>query len=148
MSKPVLLDAFSCAGLGADGYAWAGWEVVCLDNNAKALKHNPYTTIHGDAVKYLNDKGFLKEFDGIHTSPPCQGYSATRELAIAQGKGKGRGVNLVPLVRVMLEKWGGPWVIENVERSPLKKWEGVIRLCGSSWDCLYNATGCSLAMWR
>ena len=130
--SPVLLDAFSCAGLGADGYAQAGFEVVCVDNDQAALRHNPHETIVGDAIRLLNDRGFIGQFDAVHASPPCQGYSATRQLAIAQGKGKGRARNLVPVVRKLLERWGGPWVIENVERSPLREWDSVC-VCGSSF---------------
>lgn len=130
---PILLDAFSCAGLGADGYVAAGWDVVCLDSDPKALKHNPHETVEGDALRLLADKGFMSQFDAVHASPPCQGYSATRCLAKAQNKGTGRAINLIEPVADLLRAWGGPWIIENVERSPLKDWPGVVRLCGSSW---------------
>ncbi len=131
--KPRLLDAFSCSGLGADGYAAAGWDVTCLDLDKNALKHNPHDHIQGDALKYLADPGFLSEFDAVHASPPCQGYSATRNLANAQGKGQGRAINLIPEVVDLLEAWGGPYIIENVPRSPLSSFPGVVQLCGSSW---------------
>lgn len=130
---PSLLDAFSCAGLAGDGYAAAGFDVTALDIDHRALKHNPHTKIHGDALKYLADKDFLDQFDVVHASPPCQGYSATRNLADAQGKGTGRAINLIPEVTDLLNKWGGPYVIENVARSPLKSYPGVVTLCGSSW---------------
>lgn len=128
-----LLDAFSCAGLGADGYAAAGWDVTCLDIDPKPLKHNPHPSVQGNALEWLADKDFMSQFDAVHASPPCQGYSATRNLADAQGKGQGRAVNLIPEVTELLEAWGGPYIIENVERSPLKHSAGVVRLCGSSW---------------
>lgn len=130
---PVLLDAFSCAGLGADGYVAAGFAVVCLDNDHRALAHNPHHVVQGDALRLLADPGFIRQFDAVHASPPCQGYSATRCLADAQGKGSGRAVNLAPEVRDLLRRFEGPWVIENVERSPLRDWPGVVRLCGSSF---------------
>lgn len=133
---PRLLDAFCCAGLGANGYHWAGWEVTGVDNNKRALRHYPYESFHADALEVLSDLSFISGFDPIHASPPCQGYSATRELAVAQGKGQGRAVNLVPQTRELLDRAGEmglAWVIENVERSPLREWPGTITLCGSSW---------------
>lgn len=133
MGKPLLLDAFSCAGIGGDGYALAGFEVVGLDNDAKALKHNPYTTVHGDALELLADSGFVKLFDAIHASPPCQLHSATRELANAQGKGVGRAIDLLPQTFELLRRLDVPWVVENVERSPLRGMTGSVKVCGSAF---------------
>lgn len=130
--RPLMLDAFSCAGLGADGYAAAGFEVVCLDNDLNALKHNPHHVVHGDAMRLLNDPGFMDQFDAVHASPPCQLFSATRKLADAQGKGKGRAVDLLSPVIDLFDGLDTPWVIENVERSPLRRM-GAVRLCGSSF---------------
>lgn len=132
----TLLDGFSCAGLGADGYRRAGFQVVCLDQDPRALRHAAaagHETVLGDAMVLLADPGFMRQFDASHVSPPCQGYSATRRLADGQGKGQGRAVNLAEPVRDLLNAWGGPWVMENVERSPLRDWPGTITLCGSSW---------------
>lgn len=134
---PLLLDAFSCAGVGAMGYRDAGFEVVCLDTDQKALRWAAdagFKTVCGDAMALLNDAGFMRQFDAVHASPPCQGFSATRELAKAQGKGNGK--RTVDLLRPVIEDFRDldtPWVIENVERSPLRGMEGVTRLCGSSF---------------
>lgn len=129
----LLLDACSCAGLGADGYVAAGWSVVCLDNDERALKHNPHHVIFGDAMRLLTDPGFLRQFDAIHASFPCQGYTAARQLAIAQGKGHGpRTVDLLLPGLELLRAWGGPFIVENVERSPIKQMPHV-RLCGSQF---------------
>lgn len=130
--RPLLLDAFSCSGLGADGYVTAGFEVVCLDNDENALKHNPHHVVCGDAMRLLNDPGFMAQFDAIHASPPCQLFSATRRLAVAQGKGTGRAVDLLSPVIDLFDGLDLPYVIENVERSPLKRM-GAVRLCGSSF---------------
>jgi DNA (cytosine-5)-methyltransferase 1 len=133
-----LLDAFSCAAIGAGGYDDAGFdEIVCLDNDPKALrfaKDAGYETVCGDAMALLNDAGFMGQFDAIHASPPCQGFSATRELARAQGKGNSK--RTVDLLRPVIDLFDGldtPYVIENVERSPLRGMPGVVRLCGSSF---------------
>jgi DNA (cytosine-5)-methyltransferase 1 len=129
----ILLDVCSCAGVGADGYARAGWEVVCLDNDPKALKHNPHQTILGDAMRLLADRGFLRQFHAIHASFPCQGWSACRQLANAQGRGRGRAVDLLTPGLPLLRASGLPWVVENVNRSPVRHMPGAVRLCGSSW---------------
>lgn len=129
--KPLLLDAFSCAGLGADGFA-EHFEVVCVDNDPKALTHNPHHTVLGDAVQLLGDAGFMSQFKAVHASPPCQLFSATRRLADAQGKGQGRAVDLLSPVLDLFDGLETPWVVENVPRSPLKRM-GAVQLCGSSW---------------
>lgn len=134
--RPRLLDGFSCSGLAADGYRRAGFRVTCLDNDPRALRHAAaagHEVIEGDAMEYLADADFMSLFAAAHVSPPCQGYSATRRLADGQGKGQGRAVDLVGPVRDLLNIWGGAWVMENVERSPLRDWPGTVRLCGSSF---------------
>lgn len=133
MSAPRMLHTFSCSGIGSDGYARAGFDVTCVDIDHRALKHNPHPSIHADALEILRDKAFLDTFDVVHASPPCQLYSATRRLAEAQGKGKGRAVDLLGPTLELLRDWGGPWTMENVERSPLKHEGNVARICGSSF---------------
>src|SRR5262249_50289520 len=66
-----------------------------------------------------------KEFDVIHASPPCQGYSRLRHLPWLKDKPYPR--LLEPLLRA-LGDIGKPWVVENVETAPL---DGVV-LCGVS----------------
>ncbi len=133
VNKPLLLDVCSCAGIGADGYAAAGFEVVCLDNDKSALKHNPHHTVLGDALTLLADRGFMRPFAAVHASSPCQGFSATRCLADAQGKGKGRSVDLLTPGVELLRRLDIPWIVENVPRSPVKAMPGAVQLCGSSW---------------
>lgn len=133
MTTRLLLDAFSCGGMAADGYAAAGWEVVALDNDRRALRHNPHPSILGDAMRYLGDTGFLRQFDAIHASPPCQLFSDTRSLATAQGRGFGKAVDLLTPTLEALSATDVPWVVENVPRSPLRGREGAVTLCGSSW---------------
>lgn len=130
--KPKLLDLFSCAGLGADGYA-EHFDVFCVDNDPRALRHNPHPSRCADVLEVLADEAFVREFDLVHYSAPCQGFSATRCLADAQGKGRGRAVDLLHPVRDRLTAIGVPWVAENVTRSPVRSWPGVVRLCGSAF---------------
>lgn len=131
--RPLLLDAYSCAGIGADGFADAGFDVVCLDTDEAALALNPHHVVCGDALRLLADPGFTAQFAAIHASPPCQLYSATRKLAIAQGKGRGRAVDLLAPTIDLLCRIDKPWVVENVERSPLRDLPASVRLCGSSF---------------
>lgn len=130
---PLLLDACSCAGIGADGYANAGWDVVALDNDPRALKHNPYPTVKRDVLDALADRTFMAQFDAVHASFPCQGFSATRELARAQGRGTGRGIDLLTPGMPLLRALDIPWVVENVERSPVRHMPGAARTCGSAY---------------
>lgn len=135
MTLPLMLDAYGCAGLGADGYR-DHFEVVVLDNDRAALRHAEkagYAVVHGDAPTLLRDRGFMRPFVFAHTSPPCQGHSSLRKLAIAQGKGQGRAVDLIPTTLEALSALDIPWVIENVNRSPVRHMPGAVRLCGSSF---------------
>jgi DNA (cytosine-5)-methyltransferase 1 len=109
--KPRLLDLFCCAGGVAVGYSRAGFEVVGVD--IKRQPHFPFEFIRGDALTL--PMSFLKSFDAIHASPPCQSYS---DLAKRNGNGH-EWPRLIEPVREMLIKSGKPYVIENVEGAPL-----------------------------
>jgi DNA (cytosine-5)-methyltransferase 1 len=78
--KPRLLDLFCCAGGVAVGYDRAGFEVVGVD--IKPQPHFPFEFICANAMTLPTD--FLKSFDAIHASPPCQSYS---DLAKRNGNG-------------------------------------------------------------
>jgi DNA (cytosine-5)-methyltransferase 1 len=70
-SKPKLLDLFCCAGGVAVGYSRAGFEIIGVD--IAPQPNFPFEFIQADALKL--DMNFLKSFDAIHASPPCQAYS-------------------------------------------------------------------------
>jgi len=114
-----VLDLFCGAGGAAMGYHRAGFEVVGVDINPQP--HYPFEFHQADALTYP-----LGGFDAIHASPPCQAYSRAALLAERQG-GKRSTVDLVVPVRELLQSTGLPYVIENVEGSPV---EGLM-LCGS-----------------
>ena len=118
--KPRLLDLFCGASGAAMGYHRAGFEVVGVD--IRPQPNYPFAFEQGDALDYLRDGGFDDgHFDAIHASPPCQAYTG---LATQDG----RHPDLIPPVRELLEATGLPYVIENVEGSPLR---ASIKLCGS-----------------
>lgn len=106
-----LLDLFCCAGGAAMGYHRAGFEVVGVDLNPQP--NFPFQFIRADALAL--DMDFLKSFDVIHASPPCQSYST---LAKRNGNGH-KWPRLVEPVRDMLVASGKPYIIENVEGAPL-----------------------------
>lgn len=110
-NRPRLLDLFCCAGGAGVGYHRAGFEVVGVDINPQP--RYPFKFIQAD-VMHL-DLQILRSFDAIHASPPCQSYS---DLAKRNGNGD-KWPRLIEPVREMLQHSGRPYVIENVEGSPL-----------------------------
>ena len=112
-----LLDLFCGAGGAGAGYQRAGFDVVGVDIHPQP--NYPHKFVQGDALQYLAKHG--REFDAIHASPPCQGYTA---LKAVHG-------NVWPLlidpVRTMLDQIGRPYVIENVQGAPLRR---DLTLCG------------------
>lgn len=107
------------------GYHRAGFEVVGVDINPQP--NYPFEFIQADALTL--DSGFLRSFDAIHASPPCQSYS---DLAKRNRNGH-LWPRLVEPVRKMLQSTGLPYIIENVEGAPLKD---PVVLCGTMFPPL------------
>jgi len=122
-----LLDLFCGVGGASVGYAEASFEITGID--LKHGKRYPYKYIKGDVLAYLDDLDFLRSFDVIHASPPCQTHSITQHLRNAQGKSTNK-IDLIPETRAALIASGKPYIIENVPGSPLID---PIQLCGSSF---------------
>tara|TARA_R110000822_G_C15089769_1_gene470612 strand:+ start:42 stop:677 length:636 start_codon:yes stop_codon:yes gene_type:complete len=123
-----LLDLFCGAGGASMGYSRAGFEVTGID--LKHGKRYPFDYIRGDVMDYITDMNFLRSFDVIHASPPCQTFSATKHLRNAQGKSTSK-LDLVEPVRNALIESGIPYIIENVQGAPLID---PILVCGSAFD--------------
>jgi DNA (cytosine-5)-methyltransferase 1 len=117
---PRLLDLFCCAGGAAEGYVRAGFEVVGVD--IKPQPRYPYAFIQHDALRL--DQRFLRSFDAIHASPPCQRFS---DLAKRNGNADEWPDLIAPVRRILIDS-GKPYVIENVEGAPLID---PIMLCGT-----------------
>lgn len=144
--RPRLLDLFCGAGGCSVGYTRAGFDVVGVDLNARALAAYPYPCVMADAMAVLGGlpldgdsllppvRGVeldafgvlpLEQFDVIHASPPCQEYSITRNSHDATYP------RLVePLLDWFSTRWDGVWVIENVPGAPMPE---PLLLCGSEW---------------
>jgi len=121
-----LLDLFSGAGGAAMGYHRAGFEIVGVD--IEPQPHYPFEFVQADALAYCAAHGH--EFDAIHASPPCQGYSP---LAFVTNRDMSRYPKMVEQVRAALVATGAPYVIENVPRAPLIN---PLVLCGTMFGLL------------
>ena len=120
-----LLDLYCKAGGASKGYQLAGFKVVGVD--IKKQKRYPYEFIQADCLELMKDIEFLKSFDVIAASPPCQTHSITQHLRNAQGRSTDK-VDLIPQTRQALIASGKPYVIENVPGAPLIE---PIQMCGS-----------------
>lgn len=112
VDAPKLLDLF-CGAMGAgEGYHRAGFDVVGVD--LEPHPDAPHKVIEGDALQVLTDADFLSQFDAIHASPPCQGYTTMSNRWRGAGGKADDHPDLISWVRIGLEVWGGPYIIENV----------------------------------
>lgn len=116
-----VLDLFCCAGGAGAGYARAGFEVVGIDIYPQP--GYPFEFVRADAIEYVTEHG--ADFDFIHASPPCQGYSATEVL----WNNAEYYPMMIPDVRKALDATGKPYTIENVERAAWDM-QNPILLCG------------------
>lgn len=110
--NPRLLDLFCGAGGAGMGYQRAGFDVTGVD--IEAHPDSPHPVIVADALQVLTDTDFLAGFDVIHASPPCQGYTTMSNRHRGAGGKADSHQDLISWVRLGLEAWGGPYVIENV----------------------------------
>jgi site-specific DNA-cytosine methylase len=104
------LDLYCCAGGASEGYRRVGFEVVGVDREAYGSYHDG-RFVRGDAVEYLVGHG--QEYDLVHASPPCQGYSfATPSRTRGTYDTKAIGV-----VKAICDENGWPCVVENVREA-------------------------------
>ncbi|HQH73475.1 MAG TPA: DNA cytosine methyltransferase [bacterium] len=114
--KKKLLDLYCGAGLAAIGYKQAGFEVIGIDIERKSCYAGDLF-IQGDALGVLKDIPFLRQFDTIHASPPCQHYSQSTAMFRKEGK---IYADLIGVTRAGLDRSGLPYIIENVPRAPIR----------------------------
>lgn len=110
-----VVDFCCCAGAASKGFELAGathiegWDVVQRDSY-------PYTFHRGDALKALADVDYLRTFDFVHVSPPCQ---AACTLTLGTNKRlAAQYVDMYEPVRDALYASGVPGSIENPRSRP------------------------------
>lgn len=131
--KYKLLDLFSGAGGAAKGYYDAGFEVTGVDIVDRP--NYPYKFIQADAMEIMKDIEFLKQYQVVHASCPCQHYSKLKYLSNNIEKWEEEHVDLIAETRELLTKAGVIFVLENVEGAPLIN---PIKLCGSQFENMYT----------
>lgn len=124
--RPTVLDVFSGVGGAGVGYFRAGFHVEGVD--IVEMTRYPFRHRRADALDVLADLDYVRTFDLVHASPPCQAYSGP-----TRGTNAGRieHPDLIPPVRALLLEAGVPYVIENVQGAPLRR---DVTLCGEMFD--------------
>ena len=100
-------------GLHRAGFEVEGWDI-------KPQKHYPFKFHLGNALE-----SDLTDFDFVWASPPCQRYSATRNIWNTKPESH---PDLIAPTRWFLESTGKPWIMENVKGAPLVN---PLTLCGT-----------------
>lgn len=115
------LDLFCKAGGATAGMQRLGWHVTGVDIDPQP-RYVGEAFIQRDVLTLSVE--YLRTFDFVWASPPCQGFTAYRRRP---GHVRPQE-NLIPQTRELLRAAGVPYIIENVEGAPL---ESPITLCGS-----------------
>jgi DNA (cytosine-5)-methyltransferase 1 len=117
-------DLFAGAGGATRGLQLAGFRVVAVDINPQP--RNPADRfIRGNVLELPIE--FLREFDFVWSSPPCQKFTSMRDMYNA----KSTHLDLISATRELLIEAGKPFAIENVPQAPLRN---PILLCGSMFN--------------
>lgn len=118
MSRPKLLDLFSCQGGAGMGYHRAGFDVIGIDIDPQP--RYPFVFYQRDAIEFLEK--YWPLFDAVHASPPCQAFTNAQKIQ------QNEHPDLIEPIRAILERIGLPYVIENVPGAPLNN---PVELCGA-----------------
>lgn len=116
----LLCDLFCSAGVIADGYADAGFDIIGVD--IEPQPNYPYKFIQTDAMDFLATN--WKRFDAFHASPICQRHTRLKRTKTWDNE---KYLDFIAPIRNMLNATGKPWIMENVKDSPL---QNPIELCG------------------
>jgi DNA (cytosine-5)-methyltransferase 1 len=119
-------DVGGGVGISGDGYAQAGFEVVGFDNNPECERWYPYE-FHCVDMLTLTPEYLAENFNLVHVAPPCQRWSKMSNCRPGLAK---MYPDLITPMRPVLQASGVPYVIENVENSPLID---PLWLCGFSF---------------
>lgn len=124
-----VLDLFCGAGMAGDGYRAAGFDEI-IGWDIRPQPNYPYEFHQGSALDVLRDVGYMRTFDLIHASPPCQAHTRAKHLRDAQG-GKSKYGDLLTPTLALLRDCQVPWVVENVVGAP-GMGDAVVE-CGSAY---------------
>lgn len=139
--RPVIIDLFCGEGGAGRGYADAGFRVLGVDQDRRALARYPFPSFCGSWEDGLSEwLGVLRLSDiaAVHASPPCQHYS----VAVME---KDRHPDLIPVVRQTLSSLRLPYIIENVPGAPL---EDPLELCGCMFGLTTRLRGKTFMLYR
>lgn len=116
-----LLDLFCGAGGAAKGYSLAGFDtIIGIDIDYQPRYPREFRFIQADAMDYIQTIKH-SDFDLIHASPPCQGYSWANA-----GTTRYLYDRLIEPLKNILQHIGIPYVIENVIGADLDKSRSII----------------------
>ena len=119
-----VLDVYCGAGGAAVGLAAAGFNLHGIDINVQPEYPFPYHC--ENAIKLSVE--YIKNFDLIWASPPCQAYTK----AAHRWRQEGRNYpDLVGKTRELLTAAGVPFVIENTQSAPIRH---DLMLCGTMFN--------------
>lgn len=114
------LDLFCGAGGASMGLHRAGYEVTGVD--IEPQPNYPFEFVELDVFTLTLD--YLRQFDLIWASPPCQAFTAYKRRSNHVRERE----DLIPAIRRNLAASGGDYIVENVPGAPL---HGPVLLCGS-----------------
>lgn len=126
-----VLDLFCGAGGAAMGLhrAWPDAEIVGVD--IAPQPRYPFTFVQEDVLFIeLLGPAWMKGFDFIWASPPCQFHCALKTML-----NRREHKDLIPETRKLLLEAGRPYAIENVFGAPLVQ---PLMLCGSHFGLESN----------
>ena len=138
---PRALDLF-CGGGGAGlGLSQAGFKtVVGIDrsDHASSYEHAPGMKFLQADIQAITPE-FLKQFDFVWASPPCQAHSSMvfkhqRDKFLRKWQREGRHMDYIPFTRTLLQLSGVPFVIENVGGAKRALSGDLLKLCGTMME--------------
>jgi len=136
LPRPRALDLYSGVGGAGFGLLQSGFKTVFGIDIKLQPRYTHAKGMHflqGDATKI--PASFIKKFDFVWASPPCQFASgivtkAQRERFQEKWQKEGRHINLIPVTRKVLQAGLRPYIIENVVGAKAHM-RNPIRLCGT-----------------
>lgn len=119
-----ILDLYCGAGGASYGFNLTQQQHDIIGIDSKPQPRYPFTFIQRNALSV--DTKFIREFDFVFASPPCQCYVSSAH--------RDQHPDLVAATIHMLHKADIPWCVENVPSAPFQT--RFITLCGTMFPPL------------